>query len=182
MSDAANLPVDKLYQPKEKYLSVQKDYARETESFWAKVAGQLVWHKTGDKWLEWDPPLAQWFVGGTLNASENALDRHVKSWRKNKAAYLWEGENGEHRTITYGELHREVNKLASVLQSLGLRKGDTVAMYMPLVPEFPITMLACARLGLPFTVVLSGLRAIAVAERIQGCKGQIVVKSVGSYY
>src|SRR2546422_254752 len=181
MSDAANLPVDKLYQPKEKYLSVQKDSLRDPESFWAKVAGQLIWHKTWDKVLEWDPPFAQWFVGGTLNASENAVDSHVKSWRKNKAAYLWEGENGEHRTITYGELHREVNRLASVLQNLGFRKGDTVAIYMPLVPEFPITMLACARLGLPFTVVFSGFSAKALAERIQDCEAKIVVTADGGY-
>src|SRR6266571_612192 len=181
MSDAASLPVEKMYQPKEKYLSLHKDSLRDPESFWAKLAGQLVWHKTWDKVLEWDPPFAQWFVGGTLNAAENAVDRHVKSWRKNKAAYLWEGENGEHRTITYGELHREVNKLASVLQSLGLRKGDTVAIYMPLVPEFPITMLACARLGLPFTVVFSGFSAKALAERIQDCEAKIVVTADGGY-
>jgi acetyl-CoA synthetase len=181
MSDAANLPVEKMYQPKEEYLSLQKDSLRDPESFWAKVAGQLVWHKTWDKVLEWDPPFAQWFVGGTLNASENAVDRHVKSWRKNKAAYLWEGENGEHRTITYGELHREVNRLASVLEKLGLRKGDTVAIYMPLVPEFPITMLACARLGLPFTVVFSGFSAKALAERIQDCEAKIVVTADGGF-
>jgi len=181
MSDAANQSVEKMYQPKEKYLSLQKDSLRDPESFWAKLAGQLVWHRTWDKVLEWDPPFAQWFVGGTLNASENAVDRHVKSWRKNKAAYLWEGENGEHRTITYGELHSEVNRLASVLQNLGLQEGDTVAIYMPLVPEFPITMLACARLGLPFTVVFSGFSAKALAERIQDCEAKIVVTADGGY-
>src|SRR3989441_1484516 len=181
MSDVATLPVDKLYQPKEKYLSVKKDSLGDPESFGAKVAGQLIWHKTWDKVLEWDPPFAQWFVGGTLNASENAVDRHVKSWRKNKAAYLWEGENGEHRTITYGELYREVNKFASVLRDLGLRQGDTVAIYMPLVPEFPIAMLACARLGLPFTVVFSGFSAKALAERIQDCEAKIVVTADGGY-
>jgi acetyl-CoA synthetase len=140
-----------------------------------------VWHEKWNKVLQWDPPFAQWFVGGTLNASENAVDKHVKSWRKNKAAYLWEGENGERRTITYGELHREVNRLASVFQNLGLRKGDTVAIYMPLVPEFPIAMLACARLGLPFTVVFSGFSAKALAERIQDCEAKIVVTADGGY-
>src|SRR5438128_5017580 len=164
MSDSGKLPVAKTYQPREQYLSLRRDSLRDPESFWAGIAGQLVWHKKWDKVLKWDPPFAQWFVGGLLNASENAVDKHVKSWRKNKAAYLWEGENGEHRTITYGELHREVNRLASVLQNLGFRKGDTVAIYMPLVPEFPITMLACARLGLPFTVVFSGFSAKALAE------------------
>src|SRR5205807_7740661 len=181
MSDATNLSVEKMYQPKEKYLSLQKDSLRDPESFWAKLAGQLVWHKKFDKVLEWDPPFAQWFVGGTLNASENAVDKHVKSWRKNKAAYLWEGENGERRTITYGELHREVNRLAGVLNNLGLRKGDTVAIYMPLVPEFPITMLACARQGLPFTVVFSGFSAKALAERIQDCEAKIVVTADGGF-
>src|SRR5437660_5272335 len=164
MSDATNLSVEKMYQPKEKYLSLQKDSLRDPESFWAKVAGQLVWDKKWDKVLEWDPPFAQWFVGGTLNACENAVDRHVKSWRKNKAAYLWEGENGEHRTITYGELHREVNKLASVLQTLGLRKRDTVAIYMPLVTASPTTMLACARLALPFTLLFAQFSANALPD------------------
>jgi len=181
MSDAVKLPSEKMYQPKERYLSLQKDSLRDPESFWAKLAGQLVWHRKWDKVLEWDPPFAQWFVGGTLNASENAVDKHAKSWRKKKAAYLWEGENGEHRTITYAELHREVNRLASVLENLGLRKGDTVAIYMPLVPEFPITMLACTRLGLPFTVVFSGFSAKALAERIQDCEAKIVVTADGGY-
>ena len=181
MSDAGKLPVEKTYQSKEQYLSVQRDSLRDPEPFWARIAGQLVWHKKWDKVLKWDPPFAQWFVGGLLNGSENALDKHVRSWRKNKAAYLWEGENGERRTITYGELHREVNRLAGVLHNLGLRKGDTVAIYMPLVPEFPITMLACARLGLPFTVVFSGFSAKALAERIQDCEAKVVVTADGGY-
>src|SRR5437879_12600118 len=128
MSDATNLSVEKMYQPKEKYLSLQKDSLRDPESFWAKVAGQLVWDKKWDKVLEWDPPFAQWFVGGTLNASENAVDKHAKSWRKNKAAYLWEGENGENRTISYAELHREVKRNDSVHDKHGLLKGDKDAM------------------------------------------------------
>src|SRR5256885_6096745 len=181
MSDASKLPAEKAYQPKEQHLSIQKDSLRDPESFWANIARQLVWHEKWNKVLQWEPPFAQWFVGGMLNASENAVDRHVKSWRKNKTAYLWEGENGERRTITYGELHREVNRLASVLQSLGLRKGETVAIYMPLVPEFPITMLACARLGLPFTVVFSGFSAKALAERIRDCEAKIVVTADGGY-
>src|SRR5881296_1258585 len=181
MSDAGKLPLAKTYRPKEEYLSILRDSLRDSESFWANIAGQLVWHKNWDKVLKWDPPFAQWFVGGSLNASENAVDKHVKSWRKNKAAYLWEGENGERRTITYGELHREVNRLAGALHDLGLRKGDTVAIYMPLVPEFPITMLSCARLGLPFTVVFSGFSSKALAERIQDCEAKIVVTADGGY-
>jgi len=181
MSDSGKPRVEKTYEPKEQYLSLQADSLRDLESFWAGIAGQLVWRKKWDKVLEWDPPFAQWFVGGLLNGSENALDKHVRSWRKNKAAYLWEGENRERRTITYGELHREVNRLAGALHDLGLRKGDTVAIYMPLVPEFPITMLPCARLGLPFTVVFSGFSSKALAERIQDCEAKIVVTADGGY-
>jgi len=181
MSDTGKLPVAKTYQPRGQYLSLQRDSLRDPESFWAKIADQLDWHRKWDEVLKWDPPFAQWFVGGVLNASENAVDRHVKSSRKSKAAYLWEGENGERRTITYGELYREVNRLASVLQNLGLQKGDTVAIYMPLVPEFPIAMLACARIGLPFTVVFSGFSAKALAERIQDCEAKIVLTADGGY-
>src|SRR6266487_3393536 len=181
MSDAGKLPVAKTYQPREQYLSLQRDSLQDPESFWAKIADQLDWHRKWDEVLKWDPPFAQWFVGGLLNASENAVDKHVKSSRKSKAAYLWEGENGERRTITYGELYREVNRLASVLQNLGLQKGDTVAIYMPLVPEFPIAMLACARIGLPFTVVFSGFSAKALAERIQDCEAKIVLTADGGY-
>ncbi len=181
MSDAPKLPVASTYQPKDRYLSLLKDSLRDPESFWSNIASQLVWHRKWDKVLKWDRPFAQWFVGGTLNASENAVDLHLKSWRRNKAAYLWEGEAGEHRSITYQELYREVNRFASVLQDLGLRKGDTVAIYMPLVPEFPITMLACARLGLPFTVVFSGFSANALAERIRDCEAKIVVTADGGY-
>src|SRR5467141_30525 len=181
MSDAPKLGADKIYEPKERYLSLLKDSLRDSESFWANIATHLVWHRKWDKVLKWDPPFAQWFLGGTLNASENAVDRHLKSWRRNKAAYLWEGEAGEHRSITYEELYREVTRFASVLQNLGLRKGDTVAIYMPLVPEFPITMLACARIGLPFTVVFSGFSAKALAERIRDCEAKIVVTVDGGY-
>ena len=181
MSDTGKQPLAKTHVPTEEYLSIHRDSLRDPESFWAEIASQLLWHKKWDKVLKWDPPFAQWFAGGTLNASENAVDKHVKSWRKNKAAYIWEGETGEHRTITYQELYREVNRFASVLQRLGLRKGDTVAIYMPLVPEFPITMLACARLGLPFTVVFSGFSAKALAERIQDCEAKIVVTADCGY-
>ena len=181
MSKPANVPLDKMYVSIEKYLSLQKESLKDPESFWAKVAGQLVWHKKWDKVLEWDAPFAQWFVGGTLNASENAVDKHVKTGRKDKVAYYWEGESGEHRSISFRDLYLEVNKFASVLQNLGLRKGDAVAIYMPLVPEFPVALLACARLGLPFTVVFSGFSATALAERINDCKAKLVVTADGGF-
>src|SRR5690242_7910272 len=109
MSDSGRLPLAKTDQL-EKYLSEQRDSLRDPESFWAGVAGQLVWHKKWDRVLEWDPPFARWFVGGMLNGSENAVDKHEHSWRKNKAAYLWEGETGEQRTVTYRELYGNVNR------------------------------------------------------------------------
>jgi acetyl-CoA synthetase len=181
MSKPANVPLDKMYISKEKYLSLQKESLKDPESFWATIAGQLVWHKKWDKVLAWDAPFAQWFVGGKLNASENAVDKHVKTWRKDKVAYYWEGESGEHRSLSYRDLYLEVNKFASVLQNLGLKTGDAVAIYMPLVPEFPVAMLACARLGLPFTVVFSGFSATALAERINDCEAKTVVTADGGF-
>jgi acetyl-CoA synthetase len=181
MPKPANAPLDKMHVPKEKYLSLQKDSLKDPESFWAKIAGQLVWHKKWDKVLLWDTPFAQWFVGGRLNASENAVDKHVKTWRKDKVAYYWEGESGEHRSLSYRDLYLEVNKFASALQNLRLKTGDAVAIYMPLVPEFPVAMLACARLGLPFTVVFSGFSATALAERINDCEAKAVVTADGGF-
>ena len=181
MSNQSNTLLEKTYVPKEKYLSLQSESLKDPESFWGKIASQLVWHKKWDVVLKWDPPFAQWFVGGTLNASENAVDKHVKTWRKNKIAYYWESESGEHRSLSYRELFIEMNKLASALQNLGLKKGDPVAIYMPLVPEFPIAMLACARLGLPFTVVFSGFSATALAERITDCEAKAVITADGGF-
>src|SRR5437763_15379516 len=109
MSDSGKPRVEKTYEPKEQYLSLQADSLRDLESFWAGIAGQLVWRTKWDKAVEWDPPFAQWFVGGVLNRSENALAKNVRSWRKNKAAYLWGGGHRARRTFTYGALHREVH-------------------------------------------------------------------------
>ena len=181
MPNSPKVLLDKVYVSKDKYLSPQKESLKDPESFWAKVAGQLVWHKKWDKVLEWNAPFAEWFVGGQLNASENSIDKHVKSSRKDKIAYYWEGESGEHRSLSYRDLYLEVNKFASVLQNLGLEKGDAVAIYMPLVPEFPVTMLACARLGLPFTVVFSGFSATALSERINDCEAKAVVTADGGF-
>ena len=181
MSKPAKAPLETTYVSKEKYLSLQRESLKDPESFWAKVAGQLLWYKKWDKVLKWDSPFAQWFVGGTLNACENALDKHVKTGRKDKVAYYWEGESGEHRSLSYRDLYLAVNKFAGALQRLGLKKGDAVAVYMPLVPEFPIALLACARLGLPFTVVFSGFSATALAERINDCEAKVVVTADGGY-
>ena len=132
----------------------------------ARIAEELHWFKKWDKVLEWNRPWAKWFVGGQINLSYNCLDRHVQTWRKNKAAIIWESEPGEVRTLTYQQLHREVQKFANVLKSLGVKKGDRVAIYMGMTPELPIAMLACARIGAPHTVVFGGFSSNALVDRI----------------
>ena len=147
----------------------EKLYRRADEDpdgFWADIAGELAWDKRWNRVLDWKLPDAKWFVGGRLNASASCLDRHVTTWRKNKAALIWEGEPGDTRVLTYGQLHREVCKTASALVELGVRAGDFVAIYLPMIPEAAIAMLACARLGAPHTVVFGGFSAEALADRI----------------
>ncbi len=177
----ANLPVNTKVWPVQQYLSKHRESLQDIESFWAEIAHRLTWRRGWDKVLQWDPPFARWFVGGKLNASENALDQHAKSWRKNKVAYLWEGEPGDQRTVTYRELFQTTNQLAGALQSLGVGVGDAVALYLPLIPEFPAAMLACARIGAPFTVVFSGFSSKSLSERIQDCEAKVVVTADGSY-
>src|SRR6476659_8049205 len=116
--------------------------AADPEAFWANFARELEWISPWDRVLDWKPPHAKWFVGGTLNASVNCLDRHVRTARRNKAALIWEGEPGDRRTLTYFDLYRQVSQFGSVLRSLGVKKGDRVALYMPLIPELAIAMLA----------------------------------------
>jgi acetyl-CoA synthetase len=132
---------------------VYAEAARDPEAFWARQAGELEWSRPWTTVLDWQPPHAKWFVGGQLNASVNCIDRHVRGARRNKAAIIWEGEPGDRRTLTYFDLHREVSTFANVLKSLGARKGDRIAIYMPLVPELAIAMLACARIGAVHSVV-----------------------------
>ncbi len=115
------------------------------EGFWAEHAGVVAWNRKWDKVLDWQPPFAKWFVGGTLNASYNCVDRHCTGPTKNKAAIIWEGEPGDRRVLRYQDLLRDVSKFANVLKELGIQKGDVVAVYMPLVPELVVTLLACAR-------------------------------------
>jgi acetyl-CoA synthetase len=155
------------------------------ERFWAKMAKENVsWFTPWKKVLDWKPPFAKWFVGGKLNVSYNCLDRHLEgenAWRKNKAAIIWEGEPGDTRTITYGELHREVCKFANVLKGLGVSKGDRVALYMPMVPELAIAMLACTRIGAPHSIVFGGFSAEALRDRINDGGAKVVVTADGGY-
>lgn len=128
---------------------------KDIEKFWAKAADNVDWFKKWDTLLEWKPPFAKWYIGGKLNISYNCLDRHLKT-RKNKAALIWEGEPGDEKVYTYWDLYREVNKFANVLKHFGVKKGDRVTIYLPMVPELPIAMLACTRIGAVHSVVFGG--------------------------
>jgi acetyl-CoA synthetase len=159
--------------------------AKNPEKFWARMAKQHVtWFSPWKKVLEWKPPFAKWFVGGKLNVSYNCLDRHLEGengWRRNKAAIVWEGEPGDVRTLTYGELHREVCRFANVLKELGVKKGDCVALYMPMIPELAIAMLACSRIGAPHSIVFGGFSAEALRDRINDAGAVAVVTADGGF-
>ncbi len=165
----------------EEYEQIYKDSVENPEKFWARVARELYWFRAWDRVLEWKAPWAKWFVGGLINLSYNCLDRHVETWRKNKAALIWESEPGEIRTLTYQQLHREVQKFANVLKSLGVKKGDRVAIYMGMTPELAIAMLACARIGAPHTVVFGGFSANALVDRIHDSQAATVITQDGAY-
>src|SRR2546422_719660 len=140
---------------------------RDPEGYWADWAKQLEWSRPWDRVLEWKPPHAKWFLGGKLNVSVNCLDRHVRAGKSGRVALIWEGEPpGQVRRITYGELHADVNKFANVLKGLGVRRGDRVAIYLPMVPEVAVAMLACARIGAVHTVVFGGFSAESLRDRI----------------
>jgi len=156
-----------------------KEAIAEPEEFWAKQAKGLIWSKEWDRVLDWQPPFAKWFVGGKLNASVNCLDRHIRTDVKNKAAIIWEGESGETRTLSYFQLYGQVNKLANVLKKLDVNKGDRVTIYMPMVPELPIAMLACARIGAVHSVVFSGFSAQALIDRINDATSKIIITADG---
>jgi acetyl-CoA synthetase len=151
------------------------------EGFWAERAKELSWFKPWSKVLTWNEPFAQWFVGGQINVSYNCLDRHLAGPRKNKAAIVWEGEPGESRVLRYQDLHREVCKFASVLKSLGIKKGDRVTLYMPMVPELAIAMLACSRIGAPHSIIFGGFSADAVADRNNDAQAKLVVTADGGW-
>jgi acetyl-CoA synthetase len=155
--------------------------AADPDAFWGEVAGELAWATPWRTVLDWQPPDARWFVGGALNATASCVDRHAHSWRRNKAALLWEGEPGDTRVLTYGQLHREVSRAANALAQLGIGAGDFVAIYMPLVPEAVIAMLACARIGAPHTVVFGGFSAEALRDRIADCRAKAVITADGGW-
>ena len=157
------------------YEKAYKQSIGDPEKFWEGIAKELDWFSEWNKILEWNYPWAKWFVGATCNISYNCLDRHTKSWRKNKVAVIWVGENGKERIFTYAALHREVNKCANALKSLGLQQGDRVTIYLPKIPEQIFVMLACARIGLIHSVVYSGFSAPALQSRIRDAEARVVV-------
>jgi len=154
---------------------------KDPEAFWAESAGELDWFSSWKKVLEWKPPFAKWFVGATTNLSHNCLDRHLTTSRRNKAALIWEGEPGDSVTLTYQQLHREVCKFANVLKKLGIKKGDRVGIYLPMIPEAAIAMLACARIGATHSVVFGGFSAEALRDRMNDAQASAVITADGGY-
>jgi acetyl-CoA synthetase len=176
-----SLPFESAYSPVGKFLDVYQKSMKEPEEFWADQARQLDWFRTWDKVLEWKPPFARWFVGGRLNASHICVDRHVKTWRRSKVAIYWEGEPGDIRVLSYSTLYREVNRYASVLKNCGIVDGDKVVLYLPMIPELPIFMLACARIGAIHTVIFSGFSAQALADRVNDIQAKLLVTADGGF-
>src|SRR3989442_8828948 len=154
---------------------------KDLEGFWAEQAKTLQWRKPFTKVLEWDVPYAKWFDGGEINISENCLDRHVNAGKGTKVAYYWEGEPGDTRAITYKDLLDMTSRAANALKELGVRKGDRGAVYMPMIPELPAAMLACARIGPPFTVVFGGFSAEPLAGRINDSEAKVLITADGGY-
>ena len=149
--------------------------------FWGELASNLHWFKKWDHVIQGEMPETKWFVGGKINASYNCLDRHLTTWRKNKAAIIWEGEPGDSRVLTYQDLHREVCKFANVLKRLGVTTGDRVTLYMPMIPELAIAMLACARLGATHSIIFGGFSADAVADRNNDAQAKLIITADGSW-
>ena len=165
----------------DEYERLYKEAETDPEAFWGAIASQLHWFQPWERVLDWNCPWAKWFSGGQINLSYNCLDRHVASHRRNKAAIIWEGEPGEVQTLTYQQLLIEVSKFANVLKSLGVRKGDRVAIYMGMCPALPIAMLACARIGAPHNVIFGGFSANALVDRINDSQASLVITQDGSY-
>ncbi len=163
------------------YKKLWEESIKRPDKFWAREAAELCWQEPWKKVLEWKAPFAKWFIKGKINVSENCLDRHLGTARQNKAALLWEGELGEKRTLTYQQLHREVCRFANVLKEHSVKKGDRVIIYMPMVPEAAIAMLACARIGATHSVVFGGFSAEAIRDRISDSQAVVVVTADGGY-
>jgi acetyl-CoA synthetase len=191
----ADLPIEALLKEKRKFppskafvknavmnrRAIYADAQRNPVKFWEQRARELHWFKPWKKALEWKPPYAKWYIGGKLNVAYNCLDRHVAGPRKTKAALIWEGEPGDSRVLTYWDLYREVNLFASALKRHGVRKGDRVTIYMPMVPELPIAMLACARVGAAHSVIFGGFSPEAVRERIHDAESTLVITADGGW-
>ena len=165
----------------EQYEALYAEAAKDPAAFWANQAETLHWFRKWDTILEWNEPFAKWFVGGKLNVAYNCLDRHLETERRDKTAIIWEGEPGEIRTLTYLELHTEVCKFANALKKLGVQTGDRVALYMPLIPELSIAMLACARIGATHTVIFGGFSADAIRDRVIDCQVKLIVTADGGF-
>ncbi|MDI6792145.1 MAG: acetate--CoA ligase [bacterium] len=167
----------------QEYEALYQEAESDLEGFWAKQAEELNWFKRWDKVLECDPTKAEmaWFKGGRINVSYNCLDRHLTTWRKNKAALIWEGENGENRTYTYQELHYQVCQFANILKKRGVVKGDRVAFYLPMIPELAIGILACSRIGAVHSVVFGGFSADSLRERLNDCQAKVLVTADGGF-
>ena len=165
----------------EAYRDLSKKAEEDPEGYWSGIASDLHWFRKWDKVLEWDLPFSKWFVGGQTNMSYNCLDRHLKTARKNKVAILWEGEPGDVRAMSYQMLHREVSRFANVLKSLGLKRGDRATVYMGMVPELAIALLACARIGVAHNVVFGGFSAEALRDRINDSKSRVLITQDGGH-
>jgi len=176
-----SLPVELKYWPIKRYMDIYKKSLDDIEEFWEQEARKLEWSRTWDRVLDWDPPFAKWFPGGMLNASYLCVDRHLKNWRRNKVAIYWEGENGEEKTLSYSQLGREVNRLASALKKLDVKDGDRIGLYLPMIPELPIAMLATARIGAIHTVVFSGFSSMALADRVNDTEAKVLITADGSF-
>jgi acetyl-CoA synthetase len=163
------------------YRALAKAATDDPEGFWARQAEDLHWFKKWDQVLDWQPPFAKWFVGGKINIAYNCLDRHLDGPRKNKAAIIWEGEPGDQQVLTYQMLHREVCRFANALKSLGVQTGDRVGIYLPMIPEAAIAMLACARIGAVHSVVFGGFSAEALRERMNDAEAKVVITADGSW-
>jgi len=164
------------------YDEVYQAAIKDPEKFWEEAANELEWFKKWNKVLEWDYPKAKWFLGAKVNIVHNALDRHMNTWRRNKVALYWEGQDGSSRTLSYADLYREVNRFANALKELGIKKGDRVTIYLPRIPEQMIAMLATAKIGAIHSVVYSGFSAGALKDRIVDAEAKVVVTADGGYY